>query len=185
MAVVTCGFALGLAACEGGAPQPDCAGAATTMTRTPGYYLEANAAAAKVALQKLCVEDKWPERGASCIRGAPSLEGARKCHYDHLTQKQVDHLDDLIISLRPADTREGEAMEVMEKFRDKMCSCKDALCAKRVSDELTRWSQEKASQTREPTRLSEANQKRATEIGTEMGECMQRAFIPADPAPEN
>lgn len=71
----------------------------------------------------------------------------------------------------------AEAMAKMAEFRDKMCACKDADCAKKVSDEMTQWSQEEASKaTRERPMMTEDDQKKAIEIGTQMGECMQRAM---------
>jgi hypothetical protein len=73
----------------------------------------------------------------------------------------------------------GEAMAKMTEFKDKMCACKDAACAKSVSDEMTKWSQDQAGKTKEPVKMSEADQKKATEIGTAMGECMQKASMPA------
>jgi hypothetical protein len=73
----------------------------------------------------------------------------------------------------------SEAMAKMTEFKDKMCACKDAECAKKVNDEMTKWSQEQQGKTKEPVKMSEADQKKATEIGTAMGECMQKASAPA------
>jgi hypothetical protein len=44
---------------------------------------------------------------------------------------------------------------------------------------MTKWSQEQAGKTKEPVKMSEADNKKATEIGTAMGECMQKATMPA------
>jgi hypothetical protein len=68
----------------------------------------------------------------------------------------------------------GDAMATMVKLKDKMCACKDAECARKVSDEMTAWSQQQGG-TRD-NKLSEADQKKATEVGTQMGECMQKAL---------
>jgi hypothetical protein len=70
----------------------------------------------------------------------------------------------------------AEAMAKMSEFKNMMCSCKDADCAKKVSDEMTRWSQEQAGKMNSPPKMSEADMKKATEIGTAMGECMQKAM---------
>jgi hypothetical protein len=67
-------------------------------------------------------------------------------------------------------------MAKMVTFKDAMCACKDSDCAKRVSDDMTAWSQDYAKREQEPVRLTEADQKRAVEIGTKMGECMQTAM---------
>lgn len=67
-------------------------------------------------------------------------------------------------------------LDRMQRFSDAMCECRDYNCARRVSDEMIAWSQETASRPgREPEKMTEADQQRATEIGTRMGECMQRA----------
>jgi hypothetical protein len=68
-----------------------------------------------------------------------------------------------------------EAMAKMREFSDKMCACKDSPCAQAVSDEMTKWAQEMANQT-EPVKMTEEDQKAATEIGARMGECMQKAM---------
>lgn len=70
----------------------------------------------------------------------------------------------------------GDAMAKMSELKDKMCACKDPDCAKTVSDEMTAWSQAQATKQKEPSKLSEADQKKATELGIAMGECMQKAM---------
>ena len=77
----------------------------------------------------------------------------------------------------------AEAMNKMGEFKDKMCACKDAKCAEGVSDELTKWSQEMAKTMQQPPKMSEADQKRAAEMGEQMGKCMQTA-MGAGAAPE-
>jgi hypothetical protein len=66
------------------------------------------------------------------------------------------------------------AFERMASFKDQMCACKDADCAKRVNDDMMAWSKTAAAQIG-PANMTEADQKRATELGTLMGECMQAA----------
>ena len=68
------------------------------------------------------------------------------------------------------------AMAKMEQFAGQMCACKDADCAKRVADDMTKWAQQMAQETKEPVKMTEDEMKRATEIGTRMGECMQTAM---------
>jgi hypothetical protein len=81
---------------------------------------------------------------------------------------------------KKADTAgSGEAMAKMTEFKDKMCACKDAECAKKVNDDMTKWSQEQNAKTKGSVALSEADQKKATEIGTAMGDCQQKASAPA------
>ena len=75
-----------------------------------------------------------------------------------------------------ADGGGGNAMAKMSELKDKMCACKDPDCAKKVSDEMTAWSQQQGSKQKEPAKMSEADQKKATELGIAMGECMQKAM---------
>lgn len=68
-----------------------------------------------------------------------------------------------------------DATAKMTELKDKMCACKDADCARKVSDEMTAWSQQHAKNQKDQ-KMSEADQKRASELGTQMGECMQKAM---------
>ena len=70
----------------------------------------------------------------------------------------------------------GAAMAKMSEFKDEMCKCKDAKCAQDVSDKMTKWSQEQAKNQKEPPKMSEADTKKAAEIGEQMGKCMQDAM---------
>ena len=67
-------------------------------------------------------------------------------------------------------------MQVMERFTDEMCNCRDPQCSQRVVDEMTRWSQEQAKSDAEAPPMSEEDTKRAVEIGERMGACMQNAM---------
>jgi hypothetical protein len=73
----------------------------------------------------------------------------------------------------------------MRELRDKMCACKDPDCAKKVSDEMTAWSQEQSSkQAKQQIKISEADQKASAALGVEMGECMKKAsHVEAAPTP--
>jgi hypothetical protein len=71
----------------------------------------------------------------------------------------------------------ASAAVVLEKFatfKDAMCACRDAACAKRVSDEMTAWSMDQARRNGRPPQLSEAERARASALGEEMGTCLMR-----------
>ena len=70
----------------------------------------------------------------------------------------------------------GAAMSKMGEYKDKMCACKDSACAQKVSDEMTKWGQEQAKDNKEPPKMSEEETKKFTQIGEEMGKCMQKAM---------
>lgn len=66
----------------------------------------------------------------------------------------------------------ADVLAKMTELKTKMCACKDPDCAKKVSDELTRWTQDQSSKKKA---LDEAGQKQADALGSEMGDCMARA----------
>ncbi|HEY5923749.1 MAG TPA: hypothetical protein VIV11_18835 [Kofleriaceae bacterium] len=77
----------------------------------------------------------------------------------------------------PAERAETErAMAKMTEFKDQMCACKDSKCAIRVSDDMTRWSQNEAKNSKTPARMTEGDTKKAAAIGEAMGKCMQTAM---------
>ncbi|HVK85598.1 MAG TPA: hypothetical protein VM513_15870 [Kofleriaceae bacterium] len=79
------------------------------------------------------------------------------------------------------EAKVAEAMGKMKGFADAMCACKDTACATKVSDEMTAWSQTMAKDAPD-TKPTEAQMKEMTEVSTRMGECMQKAMMPADAA---
>ena len=78
----------------------------------------------------------------------------------------------------------GAALAKMTEFKDKMCKCAegDADCAKKVSDEMTKWSEAQPKPKEGATAKADP---KAEEVGKAMGECMQKAMMPkmgsADP----
>lgn len=75
------------------------------------------------------------------------------------------------------------AMAKLREYTEKMCACADQTCMEHVSDEMTHWSQEMAKQQSEPVKMSDDELKVATELGTRMGECMQRVMGASQPSP--
>jgi hypothetical protein len=73
----------------------------------------------------------------------------------------------------------AEAMAKMTEFKDKMCACADTACAQKVSDDMTKWSTEQAKNMKEPPKMSEEDTKKMTQIGEDLGKCMQKAMTPA------
>ena len=77
---------------------------------------------------------------------------------------------------RSHEDRFEAAMQTFERFTGDMCQCKDAACAKHVSDDMTTWAMAMEKEWQPPPRLDEAQTKRATEIGTRMADCMVKAM---------
>jgi len=66
--------------------------------------------------------------------------------------------------------------QAFEGFADDMCNCTDMTCARRVSDDMTKWSQEVAKISNEAPNLSDEENQRATAIAERFGKCMQNAM---------
>lgn len=67
----------------------------------------------------------------------------------------------------------GSSMAKLTEFKTQMCACKDTPCAKRVSADMAAWGKQQS--TDKPAALSAAEQTQASELGTQLGECMMRA----------
>jgi hypothetical protein len=71
-------------------------------------------------------------------------------------------------------------LKKMTDFKVQMCACKDSACATKVTDDMTKWSQEQAKASSGNT-PDEDTMKKSSEIATKMGECMQKAMTPPTP----
>jgi hypothetical protein len=73
------------------------------------------------------------------------------------------------------------AMQKLREYTEQMCACSDQTCMQRVADDMTKWSQEMAKQQTEPVKMSDEEVKVATDLGTRMGECMNRLMANGQP----
>lgn len=158
------------------APGPgDCAAAAEALLQVLGNEAPtADRSKARTEVDTHCTDDRWTAEARDCFGAARSPEAVHACGYNHLTQAQQDKLDKATSELGRAQA--GRALEAMERFRDQLCACKDPACVQRVSDEMTRWSQEMSRTQRNPPKMSDQDVERATAIGEKMGQCMQAAM---------
>jgi len=77
----------------------------------------------------------------------------------------------------PLREQEETPMLALERFTNEMCLCTTSECATQVSNDLTTWAQAFTRDNPDSSKaLSEADQKRATELATRMGECMMKAM---------
>src|SRR5215212_8622079 len=83
---------------------------------------------------------------------------------------------------KAGDSGAGAALAKMTELKDEMCKCKDAKCAQDVSDKMAKWGQEQSKNQTQPPKMSDADQKKATAIGEELGKCMQTAMAATPPA---
>lgn len=75
-------------------------------------------------------------------------------------------------------------MMALERFTNEMCQCTTSECATQVSTDLTTWAQQFTRDHPDLAHeLDEADQRRATELATRMGECMMQAMSSTGPSP--
>lgn len=71
-----------------------------------------------------------------------------------------------------------EALAQLATYADDMCGCKDRACAEKVSHEMTEWSRKMSKKFPEP-RVTDAQQKRAMDLGMRTATCEQKLKVPA------
>lgn len=166
---------------ESSAPA-DCESAAGVITRVLAAENQAkDTGAVKTEVARRCTEDRWTAEARACLIAANTGNALQDCSYKNLTQEQADKLGKATVALTSMDIE--RLMGDMVRFKDQLCACKDAPCAQKVSDDLTKWSQEIAAKEKEPPKLTEDQQQRAAAIGEAMGKCMQTAMAASMPPP--
>jgi hypothetical protein len=63
----------------------------------------------------------------------------------------------------------------MTEFKDVMCRCKNKACADKVTEEMTRWSQDMAKKM--SVRVSDDDMKKMEGITEEFTQCATRAML--------
>jgi hypothetical protein len=156
MVVVPIGL---VAACDSGTPT--CKDA-VTKARSADEAMSFDAAARLVGK---CELKEWSLATRQCIANA----------------KNRHDLDACTAKLVPEDhARMFEAMAAMTRFKDQMCQCTTSDCAQHVSDEMTKWGQAQAVDQTEPPNMTAEETKAFTELGEQMGKCMQKAMTVPD-----
>jgi len=115
-----------------------------------------------------CEQHEWPQPARQCIAAAKTNDALVTCSATYSLGKH---------GIFASSTSMEAALEAMAGFRDKICACKDSACAQAVSDEMVKWSEQLAKEDNDgPPKMTEDQTKRATDIGEEMGKCMQAAM---------
>jgi hypothetical protein len=114
-----------------------------------------------------CEQQSWNIEARRCVAAAHANADLVTCGNTFKLTKQGIFAE----SMSPE-----KAIATMTRFRDDMCACKDSACAQKVSDDMTKWGQEEMRTNREPPKLSDDDVKRFTQIGEDMGHCMQKAM---------
>ena len=70
----------------------------------------------------------------------------------------------------------NDTMKKMTEFKDKMCGCadkKDADCAKKVTDEMSKWATENAGKADTSAKPTEEE----TKVGQQLADCTTKAMM--------
>jgi len=166
----------GLFACSPPPPPPQIASnACVALEPSCKTAVEKAAAVAKVRDREItmaigeCDQHQWSMQARQCVADAHASADLVACG----TRFDLGHK-----GMFADGTSFERAFKQMTTFKDQMCMCKDAACAQHVSDDMTKWGQEMAKDNTEPPRMTEEDTKRFTELGEQMGKCMQKAMTP-------
>jgi len=119
-----------------------------------------------------CEQHEWTQTARECVAAAHTSDAVAACGKSYDLGRRG-----IIASTASAEA----ALKEMERFRDEMCACKDSPCAQHVADEMGKWAQEQAKSQEEAPHMTDEDTKRATAIGEEMGQCMQKAMSASPP----
>lgn len=149
-----------LAACDKGAGPTGPASCKDVVTKARGAFDMRLERAERLVGN--CELSSWSDTTKSCVAKAK-------------TQDDVDTCAEGVVGAQ-RHMKMTEAMKKMTEFKDQMCACKDTACAQQVSDVMTKWGQEQAKDLADPPKMSEEDTKKFTQVGEQMGMCMQKAM---------
>jgi hypothetical protein len=149
--------------CTREAPGPACK-TAVEKAHAAGIHMKPSVVTETIGL---CVQKEWSADARTCVAAASTAPELDACATRFKLEPGGAIHDGAAMS---------KVMAKMVEFKDQMCACKDMACAQKVSDGMTTWSQEMAKQQDEPPKLTEEETKQATQIGEQLGRCMQKAM---------
>lgn len=78
----------------------------------------------------------------------------------------------------------SDAIAKITEFKDQMCKCADKACAEKVTEAMSKWTQEMAKEGAEKNaKMSEEDTKKAQAVSEEMTKCMGKIMAAAAPPP--
>jgi hypothetical protein len=161
-----------LAACDKGAVPPTPANCKDVVTKARGAFDMRLERAEQLVGN--CELSSWTDTVKGCVAKAKSQDEVETCTEG--------------VAGAQRHMKMAEVQKKMTEFRDLMCACKDSACAQRVSDDMTKWGQDQAKDQTEPPKMTEEETKKFTQLGEDMGKCMQKAMggggdmLPPQPA---
>ena len=121
------------------------------------------------------------EKMLDCILGASgelTMEKMAECSKEEKAERKKDKDESGGGGGSGGGAKVAEVMAKMTAFKDQMCACTDPACAAKISEAMTTWNLE-IGKDMASMKMSEEDNKKATEIAAKMGECAQKAMAPA------
>jgi hypothetical protein len=120
-------------------------------------------------IEKHCADDAWSTAARKCVTSAAPDRCAAE-----LTADQRERLSIAMgLSREPTADEIAERLRKLAGFKDAVCACKDAACATRVNDELSRFTMDVAKSGIARPKLSGHDQKRVGELFEQAMACMK------------
>ncbi|MEO8700046.1 MAG: hypothetical protein ABI867_08375 [Kofleriaceae bacterium] len=77
----------------------------------------------------------------------------------------------LLFSALGCGSKADNALNELEGFKNKMCECKDKVCADKVNDEMLEWSKKMKDEGVKKSELTDDQKTKAKDINKEMSKC--------------
>jgi len=128
-------------------------------------------------IENHCVDDAWSAAARKCITSA----APERCAAE-LTADQREELGRASgLSREPTGDEIKEWLQKLTSFVDAVCACNDAVCAARVSDEMSRFTMDVREHGISRPKLAAQVQKHVLELASRATACVQRVTSSSAP----
>jgi hypothetical protein len=185
-------------------PTPTCAATSDTMTvvilaSNDAMPSDTEVKEIKTILKTRCEADGWSDRAKECLATMESEADADGCASMLTAEQRNKIIADERIKLggakrpeapggggaaKPADKKPNMAavLKDLEKFRDKMCACKDSACGGKVNSEFMTWAQELEKLFGPDFKPDDKDQEQLGKLVMEFGQCYSKLVTADDDA---
>jgi hypothetical protein len=177
-------------------PTPTCAATSDTMTvvilaSNDAMVSDTEVKEVKAILKTRCETDGWSDRAKECLATMESEADADGCASMLTADQRTKIVADERIKLgggKPPEAggggngaKPGEKKPTMagvltdlEKYRDKMCACKDSACGEKVNSEFMKWAQELEKLFGPDFKPEDKDQERLGKLVMEFSQCYSK-----------
>ena len=186
-------------------PTPTCAATSDTMTvvilaSNDAMPSDTEVKEIKAILKTRCETDGWSDRAKECLATMESEADADGCASMLTADQRTKIVSDERIKLgggkppeaggggtKTGGTKAGGKQPNMagviadlEKFKNKMCGCKDKACAEKANDEFMKWAQELEKLFGPDFKPDDKDQERLGQLVMEFGQCYSKLVVGDD-----